>query len=320
MNDAGPVSQREIQLRQALALPGLNEGQRAAIRDELQALRETNRRREDAAKPTEARRNLEAINKDRAANGLPPYRQDEWDLMKAREARTQVNIDQKGETKFQETTGKAIAERIDGIAKDGDQAMTDKALVGQLRDLGSQIQTGGWAATTARLAELGIKLPGASQIEAYGALIDRLTPQQRVPGSGATSDFDAKMFKGSLPRLINTPEGNRIIIETMDALADNRMKRAEIAGLIQNGDLDRKEGFRQINEIQKQAKQLSDRVMEAARKGPAAVQTPQGQTQAANPSAQPQQATQPVQDGMTATNPQTGQKIRLQGGQWVPVQ
>jgi hypothetical protein len=245
---------------------------KAVVQKDLDLRIEELKRAEAANGPTDARRRMNEINADRAKAGLPPMRQDEWEMERAKAARPQVNIDQRGDSKLSETVGKSFGERLDKLVNDGDQAIQDKALIGQLREIGGQIQTGGWAAATARLAEYGIKLPGASQVEAYGALIDRLTPQQRIPGSGATSDFDARMFKGSLPRLINTPDGNRIIVDTMDALADNRAKRAEIASMMQlnirdrTQGIDEKEGMRLLGEFQKQAKQLSDRVVEAAKK------------------------------------------------------
>jgi hypothetical protein len=330
-NDAQTATPaREQQLRRALSLPGITDGQRQMINSELQSLREDRRRAEDAKAPTSEQKNLAAINRDRKAQGLPEYRLDEWKLMQAREARSQVNVDMKGETKLAEENSKALGARFKSLAEEGEKAIDDKALIEQLRALSGQIQTGGAAVLVQKAAEFGIKLPGASQVEAYSALIDKLTPQQRLPGSGATSDFDARMFKASLPRLINTPEGNRIIIDTMDTLAENRLRRGEIAGLAQlgeaNGGLAPREAFRQLNELQKEAKRLSDSLSKAARgsgaqaPAPAAVQpSPAQAPQAAPPQQQAPQ--QQFRDGQTATNPQNGQKIIFDGktGQWVPM-
>lgn len=165
-------------------------------------------------------------------------------------AATQVNIDNKGETAFSTTANKGIADRFLKISEEGDAGRQDMALLGQLRSLGANINTGGMAAIQGYLADKGIKLgENVSQIEAYGALIDRLTPAQRIPGAGATSDFDARMFKNSLPRLINTPEGNELIVNTLEVLARDRQERAVIAERALAGDLKPADAVRELRAL-----------------------------------------------------------------------
>ncbi len=165
-------------------------------------------------------------------------------------AATQVNIDNKGESAFATTANKGIADRFLKISEEGDAGRQDMALLGQLRSLGANINTGGMAAIQGYLADKGIKLgENVSQIEAYGALIDRLTPAQRIPGAGATSDFDARMFKNSLPRLINTPEGNELIVNTLEALAQDRQQRAVIAERAIAGELKPAEAVRELRAL-----------------------------------------------------------------------
>ena len=76
---------------------------------------------------------------------------------------------------------------------------------------------------------LGINVEGSSEAAAAQALISNMIPNQRVAGSGTTSDFDAKMFERAVPSLSGTHEGNRIIIQTMRALAEDQVARADIA-------------------------------------------------------------------------------------------
>ena len=125
-------------------------------------------------------------------------------------AQTTVNVDasQKAEDAFGVETGKALAKRFDEMVGDGDVAAQNLELVSELRRLGGRIDFGAPAVAKGFLGRFGIKTEGISDIEAFNTLINRLTPQQRLPGTGATSDFDAKMFKESLPQLMNTPEGN----------------------------------------------------------------------------------------------------------------
>lgn len=134
------------------------------------------------------------------------------------------------EGEYAKANGKAISERFSKIVEEGDAAQQEAGAIARLKELGGSIKNmGAGAALQARLAEYGIKVgENVSEIEAYGAIIDKLTPQQRAPGSGATSDFDAKMFKNSLPGLIRTPQGNALILETMEALNTFKRQRADI--------------------------------------------------------------------------------------------
>ena len=165
-------------------------------------------------------------------------------------ASTTVNIDQKGETELSKTLNKGLGERINDIAKEGDSARTDLAMIGQLRDLGAVVKTGGPAAVQGWLANYGVKVgENVGAVEAYSAIVDKLTPAQRIPGSGATSDFDAKLFKSSLPRLINSPGGNEIVENTLAGAAQYKLDRAAIADRVQSGELTAKEALKEMRDL-----------------------------------------------------------------------
>ena len=51
-----------------------------------------------------------------------------------------------------------------------------------------------------------------------------LIPRQRVPGSGATSDFEARLFSQATANLANTPEANLILIKGFQALVERKKK------------------------------------------------------------------------------------------------
>ena len=190
---------------------------------------------------------------------------EEMKPINARLSRPQVNVDNRQERAFDSTTGKAIAERMQKFVEEGDQAVVDLNVITDLRALGERFTTGGPAALQAWLAERGIKVgDNVGVIEAYDALINRLTPQQRVPGSGATSDFDARMFRASLPRIINTPEGNEFVVSSMERLADNRIKRADIAQRVQIGEMSSADGIRALRALQEEARQISVAAREKA--------------------------------------------------------
>lgn len=170
-------------------------------------------------------------------------------------ATTEVNIgaENAGAKATATKSAEAVVSRFDAIGKVGEAARGDIPLIGEIRALGGAIGTGGVAALQAKLGEYGIKTEGSGKIEAYNALLDRLTPAQRIEGSGATSDFDARMFKGSLPRLINTPEGNALVADTLEAVANDRVKRGEIADLVllgeQQGGISAQEGFKRLRAL-----------------------------------------------------------------------
>lgn len=70
-----------------------------------------------------------------------------------------------------------------------------------------------------------MNLPGAKtisgvfdpQISEMTKIQDRLTPQMRIPGSGATSDFDARMFQSALPDVRSPRETNQNVITALKA-------------------------------------------------------------------------------------------------------
>jgi hypothetical protein len=130
----------------------------------------------------------------------------------------------------QEGRSKALTERFENILKEGDAAATDVGLVRQLRDMGGAVNDRTLPALRGWLAGYGVKLgDDIGVIEAYNAAINRLTPAQRQGLPGAASERDVQMFKGSLPTLLQTPQGRAIVLDTMEALAVHKQGRARIA-------------------------------------------------------------------------------------------
>lgn len=198
---------------------------------------------------------------ERAAAGVDPayrgpvQRGPNGELKFPGKAQTEVNIgaENAGAKATATKSAEAVVSRFDAIGKVGESARSDIPLIGEIRELGGAIGTGGIAALQAKLGEYGIKTEGSGKIEAYNALLDRLTPAQRIEGAGATSDFDARMFKGSLPRLINTPEGNALVADTLEAVAKDRVARGEIANAVllgeQQGGISAQEGFKRLKAL-----------------------------------------------------------------------
>jgi len=115
------------------------------------------------------------------------------------------------------------------IADDGPAAQEDLQSIAQLR---ASIQgKGGFLIGLRGLAaQWGIPTgSGTSDLQVAQSLIDRLAPKQRVPGSGSSSDKDVAIFKSSLPSLFKYDAGNQLILDGLEALAQGRLKNAEIA-------------------------------------------------------------------------------------------
>jgi hypothetical protein len=76
---------------------------------------------------------------------------------------------------------------------------------------------------------MGIKLEGADNLERANAILSKLVPSQRPVGSGTMSDADLALFKASLPRLLNTRDGNAAITRDMRAIAEYNVQMGQIA-------------------------------------------------------------------------------------------
>lgn len=168
--------------------------------------------------------------------------------------RTQVTTNVgKDEEAFDKEAGKIVAGRFNDLAAEGPQAKQMISDVQTLQQLGTQIGTGKAAQAKATLGPyaeaLGVKIDGLSDIQAYEAIVNRLAPNLRVKGSGAQSDLELKNFLKSLPSLGNTPGGNELISKTMEGLAANKAKAAEIGSMALNKEITRKEAEKQLREL-----------------------------------------------------------------------
>lgn len=149
---------------------------------------------------------------------------------------TNVTINNGGNSsKFSEESDKAAAARFDGYIQSGTAANQMMGDLRALADLAPQIGTGKTAEVMATLGPyaqaLGIDVANLDESQAFKSIVDRLAPQMRPVGAGSSSDFDARQFLNSLPKLGNTPEGNQIILQTLEAVQKQKLAAAEIAQL-----------------------------------------------------------------------------------------
>jgi hypothetical protein len=288
--------QRVLNLQRALA--GAPEKFKASIQSRLNILVEELKAQRQQSAPTDVQRNY-AVAKSQGYEGSF------LDYQKELRAQTNVNVDTKAETAYATANGKAISDRFSKIVEEGDAANQEAGTLARIRELGGQIKNiGQGAALQGWLAERGIKVgPNVSEIEAYSALIDKLTPQQRIAGAGATSDYDARMFKNSLPGLMRTQGGNELILSTLEALNAYRSQRGDlVAEAMANNE--------KPADVIKKLKALPDpfAAFKDATKG-----GPKGQSQA-SPAASPQASP----SSATASPPMSGARQAPDGNWYVP--
>lgn len=164
---------------------------------------------------------------------------------------TVVNVG--GQSEFDEVFGREDAQIIAGVAQAGLQGARNLERLDRLEQLLAQVPTGMQGRFVQVAGEFGIATDGLSEIQAAQALINAMVPEQRPAGSGPMSDADLDLFRQSLPRIINSPEGNQMIIETLRAIAQYDAQGAEIAQRLRlpQGDpqaLTRAEAFRLLQQ------------------------------------------------------------------------
>lgn len=161
---------------------------------------------------------------------------------------TNVNIDQKAEGAFDKKLAEKQAEAFDTMAAEGLNARADLGVIGELDGL-LQGQGGTLSGLAGIAAKYGIGGEGIDDLQAAQALINKLVPTQRAPGSGSMSDRDVELFTRSLPSLWNAPGGNQKILSVMRGLAQYKQAQGEIADMVINNEISRQEGRRKLREL-----------------------------------------------------------------------
>ena len=158
---------------------------------------------------------------------------------------TTVNVGA-GEGAFEKETGKAMAQQFQGIVDQGVKARRNMQDIMQLQQSLAGVPAGAAGKIAAFASNLGIDVPGGDDAAAASALIERIIPGQRPPGSGPMTDKDAEMYRGALPKLMQTPGGRQKIIDTMVATAKYDADMGDIAARAQSGEITVKEAREQM--------------------------------------------------------------------------
>ena len=172
----------------------------------------------------------------------------DFQLAQKKAGASQVNIDQKAEGAFDKKLAEKQAESLDTMATEGMNARAD---LGVIEELGTLMagRGGTFDGISGALAKYGIGGEGVGDIQAAQALINRLVPTQRQPGSGSMSDRDVELFTRSLPSLWNQPGGNERILSTMRGLAQYKQSQGDIAQRVMTGEIDRQTATKMLREL-----------------------------------------------------------------------
>ena len=186
-----------------------------------------------------------------AASGQTPLPYDQWDMARkaAGASRTSVDVSTGG-GKFEEAFAKGDAETIGTVYDAGLAATRNLGRIDQLEALLQEAPSGMGGRLAQIAGEWGLAVDGTDAVQAAQAMINSLVPEQRPPGSGPMSDADLELFKQSLPRIINTPGGNQLIVDTMRAIAQYDAQGADIVQRLRSGEIDRATAFQMLQQRQ----------------------------------------------------------------------
>lgn len=190
-----------------------------------------------------------------AADDRRPYQVGpDGKLVSAGGAQTNVNVDTKGEGKFDEKMAEGQAKRYNEYIAEGDVAQGRLADIQTLREtsrrLGSQGSSANLKALIGPYAEsLNIPVDGLSDIQLYESITQRLAPTLRAAGSGSTSDIEFKGFQRAIGPLSNTPAAREMILDTFEAASRNDLARAEIASRLARKEINRGQAEKEIRAL-----------------------------------------------------------------------
>lgn len=169
------------------------------------------------------------------------------------------------EDAFTAALGEQEAANYATFMETGQAAARNIARLDQLDGLLRNVETGFGASARLALGNFGIPTDGLSDLQAAQALINQMVPEQRQPGSGPMSDADLRLFQQSVPRLINQPGGNAIIIETIRQINEYDVALGQIAQSVASGELTRAQARERVARLQNPLENFGNRISSVTR-------------------------------------------------------
>lgn len=255
-----------------------------------------------SSKAPDVQRNLDRINSERAAAGQQPMTLEEYENLQNRRA---------SDTKFAEKSGEENAKTFAEYQKAGIQSNVDMGNIDTLETALTNTP-GGFAnlvITEANNWGFGDMVSnGAGSVAVAEAMINKLVPAQRPPGSGAMSDADLDLFKRSLPRLQNSTTGNQLIIETMRGIAGYNQNVGAIASRAMSGEITQSEALELMRAVPDPMASFKSRWAQL-----------NGDNSEGNVRSQNAPRSSSRREGQTGTT-SDGRRVVWQNGKWKPAQ
>ena len=171
----------------------------------------------------------------------------DYQLAMKKAGATNVTVGDEGSEAFEKKFGQLDAQALADVGIAGATASRSLAQIDRLEGLLANVQTGMTANLKQIAGNFGIPTAGLNDIQAASALINSLVPAQRPPGSGPMSDADLDLFKKSLPRIINQPGGNQIILNTMRGIAQYDAMGSDIVQRFRAKEISKVDAFKELN-------------------------------------------------------------------------
>lgn len=216
-----------------------------------------------------------------------------------------TSVDAEARKKLGTMTGEALG----GIQQAALNAGQKRAEVQSLR-AALERTPGGFMNAIGQLgSRVGLDLiEGQSEAEYAQGVIRSLAGTLRQPGTGPMTDKDFENFLRQVPSLMNTPQGNQLIMDRIEAIADYDEARGRIVGQLNDPNFPGS-----VADIQRQIYDLPNPL--------GGITNEMGGQATGSPM---QGNGSPVSnenlEGRTATNPRTGERVVFEGGKWRPVQ
>ncbi|WP_376742366.1 hypothetical protein [Ensifer canadensis] len=205
----------------------------------------------DAQKPTADRQNYEYYREFETKNGRTPLGPLEWEQAQRKAGAGTTNVSVGESDKFYENLDKKNAESFAALSDAGMQARARMGQINRLEGIFANVPQGIEGGFKKIAGDWGIPIgEGTSDIQAASALLEKMVPEQRAPGSGPMSDADIRMFRASLPRIINQPGGNELIFQTMRGISEYEQQMGAIADAVADREITPAEGRKRIREMQ----------------------------------------------------------------------
>lgn len=169
-----------------------------------------------------------------------------------------INLGDSGAGDFQKQRIDNEVKRYTAMQEQAQNARFTSSQISLLGDLLSETDTGLAAGIKQKLYEgLGLDLRSDTQVAAQ-AMLSRLVPAQREKGSGPMSDRDLDEFRNSLPSLKTTPEGNALIVATLQAIAEYQIKLGQIVNDVYADPQFINDPNKLMTEVEKRQSQMDD--------------------------------------------------------------